>query len=618
MAFDEMTPSPIMRDNIRKILDANIGSNNKISYKRWYKLCLLTINEIKKVVLNSFGKYGGNSLVVVEGGYDAKVFSNDGIHLVSSLEFISPIQKYIASLIQYIGECIEKSARDGTSTGILVFCSIIESIYESLLDLAFDQKSNEPSVEIRKYNFLLFVIKKYIEKLIKDLQIYLKENKTNIEEIESRDRISKKDIIKDICMITTKGDEDISSILSEIYSELPLEIIDSYFVYTRSSVETDKKISILEQDYDIKLPIIRIAGKEHFDKEFSTVFHEDHVNLCILPNKLFDTDVELIDKIVNYIEESKYPVVLLTNGINANLAVDLSNKYNKKKLVILEYVNYINSIKESGIELRGILLGNMKTHDQYFVDDVDIKITFNEIFINNLIEYDKRYSKVNKMYFEVSESKYPEFYDFVMFVKKKINDLAKGHIKSSIDFEIKEYMRILKSIIAPKMPVIKIGGKTLDHLATINVIEDAVGTIISCLENGIIINGIDQINEFFKEKYNETQELFKTFLNNYNRIDILSKLSSMIDYDLSYSIRTKSMIQMVIYVLDNIAHNIQTNISELANHNSSFIYNMGYVFNNFKTFEELSERLLEIVPKLVQTTTAIVPGTVSMNDDDKK
>ena len=120
----------IQRNSVNKILDGHIGSANAISQKEWYKLSFLTLDTLRKPLLNSFGKYASNSLIIHNNVSTSSVFTQDGIHIVSAFEFASLIQEYIAKHVQYIGERVEKSARDGTTTAMLLFIGILYKIYE--------------------------------------------------------------------------------------------------------------------------------------------------------------------------------------------------------------------------------------------------------------------------------------------------------------------------------------------------------------------------------------------------------------------------------------------------------------------------------------------------------
>jgi hypothetical protein len=158
---------------------------------------------------------------------------------------------------------------------------------------------------------------------------------------------------------------------------------------------------------------------------------------------------------------------------------------------------------------------------------------------------------------------------FINELNDFISTLKKSHVSSHYTL-VNELVNLYKSLVAPKCPVIKIGGSTLDHLANIDVIEDVVGTISSSFEKGVIVDGLSKI------------------LNN-PALRINHKVNEIF--------------------LESIRDIRQMTIVE--NYHCKNVQNIG-------SFEEMFKRIKEILPKLLLTTSCIVPGSIAMRSYDKK
>ena len=559
----------IQKNNVRLILHNNIGSANCISQKEWYELSFLTLDTLKKSLMSSFGKDASNTLIIHENISSSSVFTQDGIHIVSSFEFASLIQTYIARYVQYIGERVEKGARDGTTTAMVLFVDILYAIYKDFFDKIFVVNTEK---SIQEINILLNKYVVSVKEVLTDLINFTNDRKMSMEEITSSYHLSKEEIIYNLSYITSKGNKNLSNTMVDMFKDMPIELYD-YFVYYRSDIETENPFEVHAPEYDYELVTLIRSGISHFNTELNTVY-EGNVDLVLFPEMIYDTDVDKIKEIEATIESLGDNVVIIWNTINDKLVRIWEKNFTNKTLIFIQYVNYVQNLRESGIELSGLLKGCYKTEDSYFIRDVFVRIEQNNIKINNIIKFHND-GYINEKYYEEGE-----FKDFVDEVASYISKLKNTHTKSDVEFELKEAIKIYRKLVAPKYPILRIGGRTLDHLSLIDVIEDTVGSLTIALEKGCIVDGLLHISKYLKKQYNRSYKE-----NNQSTIYRI------------YEIFTKEF----------------TSLFEIANTNTNSENNC--VIQNYMTYRETFDRLFEVLPKLILTTEVLVPGTISLKGE---
>lgn len=592
----EFQPKPI------KVLNANVSKINRLTDNELNDIWDVTLDVIIDTLLSSYGECPLLSLVVYEGSNNVSVFTTDGIHKLKTLEFISPIQTYLSDHIRYVGECIEKFARDGTTTGMLFTCWSIKYFNQLIftLESICCKYTRFSKRKIKKY--IKNIVSKYITKYLNILKQYIKKHRSFLQD-EHYSLQYKKEIISTIIKLTTREySELLIEPINEIFSNIP-PIFYEYFTYTRSPIETDELISIYTPEYEYESSCMLQHGHEHFNDLSKLEFHSKNCNLIILPKTFYDTDIQykqLIEQAIEELEENQY-LVIFNKHIDRNIIQHFVNQYKDKKILFVQYVNHQKEILESGIELEGLIYSNK--NQSMLVKDVEIKITVGNIYINNLFDLEK----INGSKCEINKW-INEKYNNQLFLKWKseleytIEKLKKDYSNPYVNELTKEYTKLYKKFIIPKYPTIKIGGKVLEHLEMIDIVEDVLGSISIILKHGYIINPIEgmigALNQHIKDITNEKVllEKFETILQE-NRY-AYKELNDIIE-------------QLVILTLRKILDKLLVNIKNYVIHKSEYI-DTKYI--NYKSIEEMLIRGKDAITKILRTYDVIVPGTVNVVD----
>ena len=574
-------------ENRRKILTANHNLTNCINHEEFIDLAIDTFSIIEDYLMSSYGKQSTNTLIIYDHSIQSiNVFTTDGIHKLQSLEFMSPIQNYLIEHIRYIGECTEKKAGDGTTTGMLFCVMLLKNIFKYKKYL-LEHITDKNNIQIFLYEFS--------EKIIEKLTTLKNHTQKLVIKLDQLDKSHYDKYIKSLIKVTSKNYyEDMKNIIIPMVENLDTNFYE-YFGYNKTEIETKKAISLADNDYDYVTNIQINYGQEYFNQNSNTTF-EDIVDVIVIP-KIIDNISMTYPDIWKYISEknknledhiiNKSTIVFLYKFCNYDVITDISKRFTNINFIFVQYMHYIPDIYESCIELHG-LIHSTKFNNSNILKNIKVKIEFNNIYLYNIFDYDKDRKYVNALYYNKNNLKFNKWEEEITNLIKYIKD---KYTKTDINNLIKEYTHIYKKIIIPKYPNIIIGGRSLDHLELIDIVEDTIGNIASVFNNGILVNYYIEIISYIKNNLINTGNKLITDFNELCDISLKSN-----NYDI--------FIDCIIIQIFQ-----QFNISkDLTNYNDKGILNA-------RTIYEMYNRSIDIIPKLIKTTNIVVPGTININKD---
>jgi len=94
-------------ESAKLVVNTNLGLTNVISIDDSEDIILETLETCRNILFSHCGPHARYAMLL--NGYTAgekfepSVFTRDGIRLLSAVEFVSPIERYIQDLITYIG-----------------------------------------------------------------------------------------------------------------------------------------------------------------------------------------------------------------------------------------------------------------------------------------------------------------------------------------------------------------------------------------------------------------------------------------------------------------------------------------------------------------------------------
>lgn len=246
--------------------------SNIVDKKNLQEVQLKTLDEISKTLANTAGPYGSNTIILGDPGKGKPdSYTKDGHKTLSHIDFFDPLEKSIQTQLIEVTEHIVKTVGDGTTSTVMMCASMFSSIYSFLL---------------RNKGVPTFKIIQMIDKVIEDIQ----------ERIKSHGREVELSDIYDICMISTNGNEDVSTELAYIYN--------TYGKNVYINVTTSNNANNIVKAYD-GLTLERGYA--------SPAYINDEDGTCTIRNPRLYTFTDPIDtpEMISYMEKIIYDNVII-------------------------------------------------------------------------------------------------------------------------------------------------------------------------------------------------------------------------------------------------------------------------------------------------------------------
>lgn len=165
--------------------------SNVVSEEAMRKVQSSTLKELAEILSHSFGPNGSVTCIKQDGAESR--YTKDGHTILSHIHYNGIIEQSVKDDIESITRHIVKTVGDGTTSAVLLSHVIFENI----------MKAKE------KYDFAPLDCAKALEEVVKHITKRIMKNK---EELTP-------DSVYDIAMISTNGDEELSTILKNVYEK---------------------------------------------------------------------------------------------------------------------------------------------------------------------------------------------------------------------------------------------------------------------------------------------------------------------------------------------------------------------------------------------------------------
>jgi len=304
----------------RVILNANLDLTNVVGFNDFSDIAIDTLEDIVKTILPLCGPNAVHDLVIYEhlaSEFVSNVFSNDGIHILKSIEHMSPLQKYITGYISYISDRVDRASSDGTSTAIYFSSRIIISMlkrmknYRNEIDSSgvdnvdFNIYANRTAHNLSK----LFV--NTIENIVNELE------KCNID-LNAVSAELKQELIYKLSYTTSKGQEKLSKFVVELFKDLPEELYEHTF-YKRAQNETDYDYLVEYPEHDASIKVMA-SPTTKYNTELGTELVYEDCDLIVVPNWLSDVK-PLVDYLLSRdVTAAKRDLELKTTAVKSDQA----------------------------------------------------------------------------------------------------------------------------------------------------------------------------------------------------------------------------------------------------------------------------------------------------------
>ena len=585
-------------------INASAGATNIIDGDEFFSIVEKTCTDIFDVLKDHCGPGAGDALLIRDNSARSierysNIFTKDGIDIVNAVEYVSPIQVHVKDLIAYVGSRVDSVSHDGTTTAMMVFTAAIINALQVKSTLTTDVKefANGLVQSLKKVDAIIRKNTITKDDLSNKLNMSVKEAKSYIAYQQS--------------MISSKGDEELSSAVVKYIEALPIEFYGQYLI-GQTKYETEERFIVSDDEFNFRFPCI--ADVSIFNHNLFTEYYSENCNLIVIDNELVPGTLEfkVISKLIeDYHNNDDQPcdIVIIAKRIDSQTIAAISN-YNKMHEKKIVYLTLAQSNEYSGIS--SMLTAVLCTAGIYRVSDNYIDRSKPFIVPNVKIHYKNRNVHIYNLYDKIPGSEYHPFFTnpdiFLPYtnltnnIKKFIDDATSGRIRltdKTMQYQLDEYMEIYRRMVCANVRQIEIAGRSHDVLADYAVLKDAIGASLSSIEHGFMLDGLSTIVTELKKPVGDNQYdmiIAKAFASVLRVIhseyaDKLPYLDDVEDIKYAYRLRNTSHICM----LDDMMPQLLIQPSA------------GYL--------ELTRRLIELLPKIICTNKAIIPNTINYNKE---
>ena len=478
------------------------------------------LRDIKDYLSYTFGPMGSYTKIITGNNKEtiSSSYSKDGLKVLKSIINSGPIEASIIEELIDITRHVEHEVGDGTTSTVL----LASFIFDKLLLIQ------------KKYNIPPYMLSKSFKTVVENIKTEILTNKKQCT-IED---------IKDICMISTNSDFNISEQITSIYEKYGMDVDLSVNISTNGNtyIKEFDGLTITEGYSD---PVF-INNKEKQTAEIhnARVYHFvdpiDTMEMISYFEKIIDTNIiEPMEE-----EETVYPTVIVCPRISR----DTSNLLRNLTNILYQFDQ--NSINKPPI----LIISNITGTDEEIMDDIANLCGCKSIrkyidpnvqkkdqengdapTIENVVEFygecevviaDSNKSKfINPKHMHIykedgSVEEDPKYTAMVNFLEAEIAQAEKESETPTTIGKLKRRLSALKA----NMVEFYVGGVTISERDAIkDLAEDAIKNCKSAAKNGVGYAANYEALRAIYQLENTEIESWKDHTNNINR-DILDAL----------------------------------------------------------------------------------------------
>ena len=482
----------------------------------------LFIAQLKRIC----GPFARNALIIradeslgtaIGSEMDMRMFLRDGRHIIRSTDFVSPIQQYLKSIVLYIGSRVDSVCKDGTTTSMLYTCYLIKELVAAQKDFSLST---------------LLDIEYMFDRIINVITEHIVNQKIDVEFLKNEFGCTENEAAGAIAFLqayTASGcNVEIATAISQFFRRMPKEIWGDRIDHTISRVEKTGYVCKADTcDAEYEMTTIMLTT-QYRNADMRRVIQYESADVLFMPQGIHDASLstdELLDYLKKRLEvdENKTPLLICSPGGEhcSPKIVAFINEKAKAYDVNIPVVAY--NVKTKGttpwIALTVCGKANVPVYqeitplEESVIKNVSIRIDATTTQLNNLTPNDDRLDEESLIHPGMI---YPEDYTYhkyaVETVDGHLHTMKTSHRRD--EEELHELEAAHADLSVRKRMLLRLGGYYHDQLALQPVIEDASGSAMAAVRDGLITNGMNRLYRSTQEqlaeyKYSEEGKLLQ-------------------------------------------------------------------------------------------------------------
>ena len=637
--------------SMRAVVNTNFDTNNIVSMDKSLPQIQTTLRRCQDILKEHCGPQSGYAMLVnnMSAGinFEPNVFTRDGIKILSSIEFLSPLERYIKDLLTYVGTRVDNTAKDGTTTSMLFSALFLEKILNC-------------TDKIKSFNLTFFQMNKAIEQAFSTILQLIDKNKFTIEkilekqpsEITEGERVLTAGKIAFMQALSSSGGNvELAIAMKEIFEKSPSIAWD--FITSHNSIkETGKSFQVETSEYDTHFRCVT-SQADVLNEALNTEFVAEDVTVLIISDLLsagsFKTSA-VLEYVKNF--DTNKSLAIFCPYIDASFQSEITN-LNQMRNKYISVWQYCAESRISGMNypyellITAAIAGALPFNQDNESDVVTDKHVFNATKLHWHDSYMDFFgivetgdSTLHPYYADPSKS--TEFYTQTKeAIEKQIAMYKDGHKPDGRMYGL--FMEMLNKLACIHRPTLRLGGPAHEQIANADVVQDVQGAIMSSLKHGFFVDGVNSMltniqlaykdvnnkAETLKGKDRDVAEFQKLILE--NMCEAMHNIREVVHGSVAWFSTDENgnfiLPKADVYcnVLDGVPRHLGNYLDEIANFTSEDIetpkaieIGTSYpVLQPVTITIELLKRIQELLMKFINTNKIVVYGGVVVNEENK-
>lgn len=580
---------------------------------------------------------------------DVDEFTKDGIKILRHMVVTEdPIDRFATRMARFVGIAVDNRCHDGTTTSMELFC-LLALIAIHPMDSSIFDRDRRQWVKMLKQELQGCLTH------LKTLRITEDDLLARAQElgIETTGPDIRGAIAYHMAMISSKGDEDLSSKVSEIIRSSPSKIY-GMFRDAPLAIETEEPYLLTKQTFDLDIKgnlghakdfnyknntqykvsnaVIFLTGDElvkgGHDTAFLNAFLSDQPRYRQELKHTFGTDKGWEE----LCEGTRSLIIMapMIDDIELQTNVNVFNMEYPNARVSLFRIQVSDMMRRSLNKTLHYVAGKPLFEDVMMKDPTECLIGLDEgrgvdaHLIGHVMQLSNLYVKDDDVFhpFYRDETLFPAYNQFCRETEELLMDATSNITNPGLDqYALGELTSLYKALTCQNIVNIEVGGSIHDQYANRTVYEDAIGAALSAVNEGMILGGYGHLYQYLDQRFTASSDSTPEGL-------LLSHLKKAMGAILQDSLRLVGSEPEVINILKDLFLDVpdkwyygvadlddyHTNRSYLHKRNLDAIGMRAFLDKNrsetiliqaYAGFEEQFRRFRDILPRLAGTTHLI-------------
>lgn len=510
----------------RIILNDSTDLQNVVGKEDLKKITITTLSQLVQQLLSISGPSARNGFILynnstLNDGLNTdimgkagtlEVFTRDGIHCLSNISYLSPIQRYIKDqLLAFMGRRVDASCGDGTTTSMIFTASFVVEMMKKLK--MFEEYS---ITEIEE------AFTDYTKRLLERLDEYKITRESVMKDLEVSENEAAKLLAYLQAYTASSGKIEIAAAIAEIFKRTPKWAWDYAIKQKYPYRETVEQYVRAEADDHQAIFESTILTPELCNMDLGKYYQRDKAHVVIMRTGFLNGSVCAIT-LHNYLGQCIQKKQADPDYVFTPLVIMIPSAAHSHDENLFR--STLDAARKNGLEVFALAYQRpMGTHNEfmYSIDAISAKAdvsAFTELNATKddvavlepfLIECKIRVDHFNTYLDDIIPirdgvdvekclnenvhpgSLYPELYPNYTtwkehFLKRLDEEANLGDKTNEID--VKDLNLALLTMSVVKNWHISIGGKAHDQNATAHVLDDAAKSALCAVKHGIYFNG---------------------------------------------------------------------------------------------------------------------------------